>query len=243
MRPPGGQSISVVIPVYNGESYLEMAIRSAITQTEPPGEIIVVDDGSTDGSAAIARGFGAPVHCLSQPHAGLSAALNRGIERAHGTFLAFLDADDLWMEAKLARQLNALDANPALDAVFGHVEQFVSPELDPAVGPALADGMRLAPGYLAGTLLIRAAAFHRVGPFDTRWQIGNFIDWYMRAQEAGLRDTMLPEILLRRRLHDKNMGIRERASRRAYAHILKDALDRRRSRGGAAAEKPNAPSG
>ena len=125
MRTPGGQSISVVIPVYNGESYLEMAIRSALTQTEPPGEIIVVDDGSTDGSAAIARGFGAPVHCLSQPHAGLSAALNRGIERAHGTFLAFLDADDLWMEAKLARQLDALEANPTLDAVFGHDARYL----------------------------------------------------------------------------------------------------------------------
>lgn len=242
MRATGGQSISVVIPVYNCERYLGVAIRSALTQTEPPGEILVVDDGSTDGSAAVARGFGAPVHCLSQPHAGLSAALNRGIERAHGTFLAFLDADDLWTEAKLARQLDALAADPALDAVFGHVEQFVSPELDPAVGPALSDGMRLAPGHLAGTLLIRAAAFHRVGPFDTRWQIGNFIDWYLRAQEAGLRDTMLPEVLLRRRLHTDNMGIRERASRRAYAHILKHALDRRRGLDRAGAAKSNAPS-
>ena len=113
MRTTGGQSISVVIPVYNCERYLGMAIRSALTQTEPPGEILVVDDGSTDGSAAVARGFGAPVHCLSQPHAGLSAALNRGIERAHGTFLAFLDADDLWMETKLARQFDALAAGPA----------------------------------------------------------------------------------------------------------------------------------
>jgi glycosyltransferase involved in cell wall biosynthesis len=242
MMTTGGRSISVVIPVYNCERYLGVAIRSALTQTEPPGEILVVDDGSTDGSAAVARSFGAPVHCLSLPHAGLSAALNRGIERAHGTFLAFLDADDLWMEAKLARQLDALDADLALDAVFGHVEQFVSPELDPSVGPALSDGMRLAPGHLAGTLLIRTAAFHRVGPFDARWQIGNFIDWYLRAQEAGLRDTMLPEVLLRRRLHVDNMGIRERNSRRAYAHILKHALDRRRSLGGAGAAKPSAPS-
>lgn len=242
MRTTAGQSITVVIPVYNGDRYLALAIQSALAQTAPPGEIIVVDDGSTDGSAAVVQGFGAPVRCVSQPHAGLSAALNQGIEQAHGAFFAFLDADDLWMEAKLARQIDALDADPALDAVFGHVEQFVSPDLDPAMGPALADGMRLAPGYLAGTLLIRAAAFHRVGPFDTRRQVGNFIDWYMRAQEAGLRDAMLPEILLRRRLHDHNMGIRERASRQDYARILKDALDRRRSRGGSGAETPNAPS-
>jgi amino acid adenylation domain-containing protein len=120
MRTTGGQSISVVIPVYNCERYLAMAIQSALAQSEPPGEILVVDDGSTDGSAAVARSFGAPVHCLSQPHAGLSAALNRGIERARGTFLAFLDADDLWMENKAALQLSRLQIDLGLDGLFAH---------------------------------------------------------------------------------------------------------------------------
>jgi glycosyltransferase involved in cell wall biosynthesis len=226
-----GESVSVVIPVYNCERYLGAAIESALAQTERPGEILVVDDGSTDGSAAVARGFGAPVRCLSHPHGGLSAALNRGLEQARGTLLAFLDADDLWVETKLALQLAALAADPALDGVFAHVEQFVSPELDPAAHPALSEAMRVAPGYLAGTLVIRAPAFHRVGPFDTRWQVGNFVDWYLRAQEAGLRDAMLPDVLLRRRLHADNLGIRERAARRAYAQILKLALDRRRHSG------------
>jgi glycosyltransferase involved in cell wall biosynthesis len=225
-------SVSVVMPVHNGERYLDAAIRSALGQTEPPAEILVVDDGSTDGSAAVARGFGAPVHCLSGPHAGLSAALNRGIERARGTLLAFLDADDLWIDVKLAGQLRALAADPRLDAVFGHVEQFVSPDVEEAARPALPDAVRVAPGYLAGTLVIRATAFRRVGPFDPRWQIGNFIDWYLRAQEVGLRSAMLPEVVLRRRLHADNMGTRERASRQAYARILKHALDRRRTAGG-----------
>jgi len=225
------RSVSAVIPVYNGERYLELSIRSALEQTEPPAEIIVVDDGSTDGSAAVVQRFGFPVYGLSQPHSGVSAALNRGIAHARGTFLAFLDADDLWMKGKLERQLDALSADHGLDAVFGHVEQFVSPDVDEAARPALAHALRRAPGYLTGTLLIRAEAFHRVGPFDPRWQIGNFIDWYLRAQEAGLRHALLPEVVLRRRLHTDNMGIRERASRHAYARILKHALDRRRSAG------------
>jgi glycosyltransferase involved in cell wall biosynthesis len=232
MSAAAERSVSAIVPVYNGERYLAMAIESALAQTEPPVEIIVVDDGSTDGSAVVAKAYGAPVRCLSSPHGGLSAALNRGIRHARGAFLAFLDADDLWVDVKLARELDVLAADPGLDAVFGHVEQFVSPDVEEAARPALPDAVRLAPGYLTGTLLIRAAAFHRVGLFDPRWQIGNFIDWYLRAQETGLRSAMLPEVLLRRRLHADNMGTRERASRHAYARILKHALDRRRSPAG-----------
>jgi glycosyltransferase involved in cell wall biosynthesis len=242
MSPTGERTVSVIIPVYNCERYLGAAIRSALEQTEPPNDIIVVDDGSKDGSAAVARTFGPPVRCLAEPHRGLSGTLNRGIEEARGAFLAFLDADDLWMEDKLARQLDALCADPMLDAVFGHVEQFVSPDLDPAARPHVSDDLKVAPGQLASALLIRAESFHRVGLFDTRWQVGNFIDWYLRAQEAGLRDAMLPEVVLRRRLHADNMGIRERSSRGAYAQILKQALDRRRRHGTIGAVKPDLPS-
>ncbi len=236
------RSVTVIIPVYNGERYLRMAILSALAQTEPPDEILVVDDGSTDASAVVAREFAPRVRCLSQAHAGLSAALNHGIAQARGSFLAFLDADDLWIEDKLAQQLAALAADPTLDAVFGHVEQFVSPELDPADRPALPEHLRVAPGQLASALLIRADAVKRVGPFDTRWQVGNFIDWYARAQEAGVRDAMLPGIVLRRRLHADNMGTRERTSRSAYALILKQALDRRRRHGASGDIAPDSPS-
>lgn len=229
MTSVASASVSAVIAVYNGERYLAAAIESAIAQTAPPDEILVVDDGSTDGSAAIARGFGGLVRCLPGPHAGLSATLNRGVAAARGAHLAFLDADDLWVEDKLAIQTRALAADPALDAVFGHVEQFVSPDVAPEARPALPEAMRVAPGYLAGALLIRADAARRVGPFDPQWQVGNFVDWYLRAREAGVRDAMLTDVVLRRRLHADNMGIRERESRRAYARILKHALDRRRA--------------
>jgi glycosyltransferase involved in cell wall biosynthesis len=228
MRSARAASVSVVIPVYNCERYLAAAIESVLAQTAPPGEILVVDDGSTDGSAALARAFGAPVTCLAQPHAGLSASLNCGIERSRGAYLAFLDADDLWVEDKLAGQLDALEADPALDGIFGHVEQFASPDIDPAKRPRIPEAARVAPGYLTSTLLIRADALRRVGAFDPRWQIGNFVDWYLRAQEAGLRDAMLSRVVLRRRLHTDNLGIRERNLRRDYARIIKHALDRRR---------------
>jgi glycosyltransferase involved in cell wall biosynthesis len=220
--------VGVVMPVYNGARYLAEAIGSVLAQDARPGEVIVVDDGSTDDTAAVARGF-APVTCLTQPHGGLSAALNHGIAHARGALLAFLDADDLWTPGRLARQLETLARGADVEAVFGHVEQFVSPELDPATAPALPPGADRMPGWALGAGLFRASALRRVGAFDTRWTIGPFVDWYMRAQEAGLRAAMLPDVVLRRRLHTDNMGTRERAQRGDYARILKHALDRRRA--------------
>ncbi|HXJ83057.1 MAG TPA: glycosyltransferase family A protein [Candidatus Methylomirabilis sp.] len=235
-------SASVIIPVYNGERYLEAAIASVLAQTVPAGEILVVDDGSTDRSAEVARSFGPRVRCAVEPHRGLPGTLNRGVDLAGGSYLAFLDADDLWTADKLERQTEALAANPRLDAVFAHVEQFLSPELDSRASalPALRE---TGPGYLAGTMLIRTEAFRRVGPFDLRWQIGNFGEWYLRARDAGIEHLMLPQVLLHRRLHRDNMGIRERASRGDYARILKDVLDRRRQARGTAVDPPLGPGG
>lgn len=96
--------ISVVIPVHNGARYLRESIGSALSQTLPPWEVIVVDDGSTDGSSQLAAAFGPPVRVICQPHSGESVARNRGIENAEGDWIAFLDADDVWQPNKLAEQ-------------------------------------------------------------------------------------------------------------------------------------------
>lgn len=94
----GGETpvFSVVIPVFNGERFLPEAIRSALSQSLPPLEVLVVDDGSTDGTRAVAEGFGEPVRVLAQPNAGPSAARNRGARAARGEWVAFLDSDDRW---------------------------------------------------------------------------------------------------------------------------------------------------
>lgn len=103
-----GPTVSVIIPVYNGERFLAEAIRSALDQTLSPAEIIVIDDGSTDASAEVARGFGPPVRVLAQANLGPAAARNLGVAHAAGDLLAFLDADDLWMPEKLAYQVQFL---------------------------------------------------------------------------------------------------------------------------------------
>jgi hypothetical protein len=97
-------TISVVIPCYNGTKFLRETLDSVLAQTLPALEVIVVDDGSTDGSAGIADSYGPPVRVIRQPNQGESVARNRGIEEAKGEWVAFLDADDLWLPDKLAEQ-------------------------------------------------------------------------------------------------------------------------------------------
>jgi glycosyltransferase involved in cell wall biosynthesis len=109
------QTISVVIPCYNGAKYLREALDSVLAQTLPPLEVIVVDDGSTDDSAAIAESFGPPVRVIRQSNQGESVARNRAIGEAKGEWVAFLDADDLWLPEKLAEQAKLM--TPSIGAV------------------------------------------------------------------------------------------------------------------------------
>jgi glycosyltransferase involved in cell wall biosynthesis len=224
-----GPLVSVVMPVYNGERYLVEAVESVLAQSYRPLELILVDDGSTDGSADLARRFGTALRYQCQANAGQSAARNLGIQLARGPLLAFLDDDDYWSTDKLALQVAALASDPSLEAVFGHVRQFVSPDLDPEAAGRVRYHAEVMPGQVPGTMLIRREAFDRVGPFDPQWRVGEFVHWYARATEAGLRTVLLPDIVLHRRLHDDNAGIQNRAQSVQYVRILKAALDRRRA--------------
>lgn len=221
-------SVSVVIPVYNGVRYLGEAIESVLAQTRRPAEVLVVDDGSTDGSSEQAAAYGPPVSVLPQAHQGAAAARNAGVQAARHPLLAFLDADDLWAPDKLARQVAYLEADAGLDMVFGQVAQFISPDMAPEDRARLDPLPPVMSGIHAGTLLIRRAAFLHVGYFDMQWRVGEFIDWYARAQLAGLRGYLLPEVLMWRRIHSDNMMRRQQQAQTDYARILKANLDRRR---------------
>jgi glycosyltransferase involved in cell wall biosynthesis len=228
--------ISVVIAVYNGERYIGEAIESALGQTLPPAEVIVVDDGSTDGTGTVAQGFGDAIRYEHRSRAGFAAGRNRGVELSTGAYLAFLDADDRFTPDKLERQLAALEQDPALDAVFGHVREFISPELEPDVAARLRRPVPDAPWPTPNLMLVRRESFDRVGPFSTKLRVGVGVDWYARAVETPLRMAMPEYIVLERRLHTDNNGIRESDSRVQYLHVLKASLDRRRAK--AAGEEP-----
>jgi len=218
--------ISVIIPVYNGAPYLGEALASVLAQTRSPLEVIVVDDGSTDASASVARQF--PVRYVWQTHDGASAARNQGIALAQGSFFAFLDADDVWMPEKLAQQIESFAAQPNLEAVFGQMEQFVSQDSADTM-PSARFAREVRDSYAPGTMLIRRAAFMRIGLFAPQWRATEAVEWMMRARAKNLQSIMLPQLVLRRRVHANNTTWRERATvDREYAEMIQAALTRQR---------------
>ena len=238
-RDPGGCTgrgtpdwgvVSVVIPVRNGEEYVREAIESVVTQTYDRAQIIVVDDGSEDGSARAVKSFGSRVWYCYQPWSGAASARNRGVELANGGWIAFLDADDLWAPEKLEKQLLAVAGHATIDMVFGHVQQFYSPELSDEIRRAIRIPSQADAGYHVGTLLMKTNTFRRVGAFLPQLRMGEFVEWYARATAAGLSTLMLPDVVMRRRVHANNMGRREQQNRVDYVRALRAGLEEKRRR-------------
>jgi glycosyltransferase involved in cell wall biosynthesis len=227
MTTPPAQ-VSVIVPAFNGERYLEEALRSAVRQSLPPSEVIVIDDGSTDRTAEIAEGFGDPVRCIRQANAGVAGARNRGLSVATGEFIAFLDHDDVWPPEKLEIQVAALRANPDVGIVSGRMRVF---------GGALpgrawsAEGRREAQAgaYLAAAL-IRRSVFDRVGLLDE--EIGHAADdleFFVRARDLGVKRRTLEDVTLLYRWHGENTSTDIDSAAIGQLEAVKQSLDRRRA--------------
>jgi glycosyltransferase involved in cell wall biosynthesis len=221
-------TVSVIVPLYNNRPYIAEALDSALAQSVREVEVIVVDDGSTDGGGEVVRRY-ETVRLITQPNSGQSVARNRAIEAATGSTFAFLDADDRWEPDKLALQLAAFDADPAADIVFGMVREFHSPELPGAAEKALRFGGEAVPGYIPSAMIVRREAFFRVGLFDTGLLHAGYVAWYARAQALGLRVVLVPRLVAWRRLHLTNSGLRSPAYKAEYVRILKASIDNRRA--------------
>jgi glycosyltransferase involved in cell wall biosynthesis len=225
----GAQQVSVVVPVRNGERYLTESLDSILGQSTPPGEVLVVDDGSTDATPQLLRAYGDRLRVVRQDAVGLGAALNHGIATARGDVLAFLDADDLFTPTSLESRMVRLDAADRPDAVFGTMVQFVSPEL----GPEAESRFRYEPGpnrvRLFQTMLIRREAFERVGELDNSYVTGSNIDWMSRAEVAALRTAEVTDVVARRRLHGTNHGLTFREQKRIDLVNVVRAHRRRKS--------------
>jgi glycosyltransferase involved in cell wall biosynthesis len=207
------ETISVVLPVFNGARFVSAAIESVLGQEHPQLELIVVDDGSTDETAAIARRY--PVRYVYQRNQGPPLARNRGLAHTSGAIVSFCDADDMWAEDKLARQMPLLDR---ADVVIGY-SQIMGTESDPFLLPSL------------NCALFRRQVFDRLGGFDPTLAYSDDLDWYMRAREADISMVLHRDVVLYHRRHRDNLTNNIQRRDEFQLLMLKKSLDRRRASG------------
>jgi glycosyltransferase involved in cell wall biosynthesis len=202
--------VSAIVAVRDGERYLGETLDSILGQSAPPGEVVVVDDGSTDATRATLEPYAGRVRVVAQEPEGVAAALNRGIATSTGELLAFLDADDVWPPTSLECRLTRLAAPDGPEAVFGRIAQFVSPELGPDAARTFRFDPAPAHAPMFQTMLIERRAFDRVGPLATDYVIGANIDWVSRGRAARVRIAHVEDVVALRRLHGSNLGVTER---------------------------------
>jgi glycosyltransferase involved in cell wall biosynthesis len=223
--------VSCIVPVYNGEAFLRETLDSIVAQTYRELDVIVVDDGSIDGTRDLVAQYEAPLRYVWQANAGPSSARNTGLRAAQGKYVAFLDADDLWHPDKLARQVALLAERPTVGACITLIQNFwddaLSDEHESLRGHVREQPMA---GYTSVTLLARRSVFEAIGGFDTRLKHGDDTDWFLRADENGVAVELVPELLVYRRVHPNSRSRQwQRRSRDEYLDLLKSHLDRQRA--------------
>jgi glycosyltransferase involved in cell wall biosynthesis len=199
VEQPSKPLVTAFMPVYNGEAFLESAIESILAQDYEPFEVVVCDDGSTDGTPDILRRY-PTVKTVTQENRGRAAACNTAIEASSGEFLAGFDDDDLWPVNRLSMQAAYLVERPELDCVLGRQEWMNPPPWlgrDPVYGDL--DGIPL------GSAMFRRAVYDTVGGFDPSFRFSEDMDFLVRLREHGLTMEVLPEIVLYRRFHEDQM--------------------------------------
>lgn len=189
-QPP---RVSAIIPTYNRRELVQRAIDSALAQTLPPEEIVVVDDGSTDGTGDVLRArYGHRITYLWQPNAGVSAARNAGMSQARGDLFALLDSDDLWSPEKTERQCAYLDAHPGIGMVVCDVARmdadgtpydfFRRRDVIPNDGWVIGD-ILMNPALVPASAMLRREVFADVGGFDTTLRTAEDLDFFLRVAQ------------------------------------------------------------
>jgi hypothetical protein len=219
--------VSVIIPVFNGERFIAKAIANVCSQNYPALEIIVVDDGSSDGTGKIVEQADVDIRYFRQDNDGPASARNRGLKDASGEFILFLDVDDFWPENNINLLVDHMLREEDMDVVRGYAQLVLqnndSPEMVFSGNPkeSFAD-------YI-GAAIYRKSVFNKVGLFDTSLLFGEDSDWFTRAKELHVRMKRLEEVTLYVRRHGANMTEGKSLVELNMLHVFKKALDRRRA--------------
>jgi len=223
-------NVSVILPVYNGEAYIAEAVRSICAQDTPVLEIVIVDDGSTDDTAKVVERLGGPMRLLQQPNRGAAAARNRGLAAAVGEVIAFLDADDLWTPHRLSLQLDKLRADPALNLVRGHTQR-IHWQSDPSGIAGWQPVGESWPALSLGATVARRQVFDSVGGFDESLALNEDVDWFLRAQQAGIPGLVHDDLVQYYRRHEGNITNDRELNKTFFLRALKNTIARKRSSG------------
>lgn len=197
--------VSVIIPVYNRAHYLAASLNSVFAQTYRPIEVIVIDDGSTDSSAKVAKSY-PEIQYFYQSNQGVSLARNAGISIASGDLIAFLDADDMWKSNKLDIQIPYMINHPMVGVTTTHVLNFLEPgtqipswfEADRHLGEKQV--------AIPSTWVVRISVFHQVGTFSPNLPASEDVEWLCRAKDGNVLVAAIPEVLTLRRFHGANLS-------------------------------------
>lgn len=195
--------VSVVVPAYNCAGYVAETLESVLAQDHANMEIIVVNDGSKDHTMDVLRGFGDRIRVIDQKNAGPPAARNAGLAAAQGKYIAFVDADDIWVQGKLRAQAEHLDGCPEVAAVFtkwhvwpaeadgsflqpAHIcAQHVDGEIDTARSGWLYARLLFDCEILTSSVMVRAAVVQKIGGFDLGLFNGDDYDYWLRISREG----------------------------------------------------------
>jgi glycosyltransferase involved in cell wall biosynthesis len=186
--------------VKNGELYLSEALDSVFQSVCIPDEILLIDGDSTDATVKIAKQY-PRVNVIHQTCTGIANAYNQGIKASSGAFLTFLSHDDVWLAGKLERQLEAMLDDPTVMYGVTLLEHFVQAGIQPPPGfrPDLLN--RPVPGFLMESLMARRSVFEQIGGFNPKYVVSEDSDWFMRARDADIKFGVVPEVLVRKRVH------------------------------------------
>lgn len=192
--------ISIIIPVYNGELYIKEAIESILIQEYEPIEIIVIDDGSTDGSAKITKKF-PKIKYIYQENSGPVKARNKALLLATGEFITFIDADDVYLNNSLWELSSYLKKNPKVDIIEGRVQHLFK-------ATNANNFITKTPAFyhcFLGCSLYRKSVFNTVGKFEDTLTYGDDADWFIRAWEHNIVKHRIDATVLLYRRHDSNI--------------------------------------
>jgi glycosyltransferase involved in cell wall biosynthesis len=221
--------VSIIIAVKDGEHFLAETIDSILKQDYEPFEIIVIDDGSTDGTRQVVERYGNAIRYIFQENSGPAAARNHGIELAQGEFLSFIDADDLWEPNKLGVQVGYMLSHPELQFTVGKGTFFLQE------GCSIPEGFRkeLLEGEhvcrTVDTLVVRKALFDKIGKFNPEFRVAEDVEWFTRASDQDVPMAIIPEVLIRKRVHDSNLSQNNDVNNQNLLKLFRASIKRKES--------------